>query len=74
MEQVVPKNYRIHIIPDLTNFTFAGGLMLRVEAPAAIEALRLNILDLEILSCAVEANGHAVECAFKTDAQKEELT
>ena len=73
MKQVTPENYRIHIIPDLTNFTFAGDLALRVETPAATEALRLNILDLEILSCAVEANGHTVECAFEMDAQKEEM-
>jgi len=73
MEQVAPKNYRIHIIPDLTNFTFAGEVALRVEAPTAIETLRLNILDLEILSCAIQRNDDVVECAFETDIEKEEL-
>ncbi len=73
MEQVAPINYRIHIIPDLMNFTFAGEVALEVEAPAAIEALRLNSLDLDILSCAVERNGDVVECAFETNPEKEEL-
>ena len=73
MEQVAPNNYRIHLIPDLTNFTFAGNVTLLVEAPAAIEALGLNILDLTILSCAVEQNNNWVECAFETDVEKEEL-
>ena len=73
MEQVAPKNYRIHIIPDLTNFTFAGNVTLLVDAPTTIEALRLNILDLAILSCAVEQNDAFDECAFETDTDKEEL-
>jgi aminopeptidase N len=73
MEQVSPKNYRIHLIPDLINFTFAGSVRLLVESPTAIEALLLNILDLEILNCAVERNGDPVDCAFETDTEKEEL-
>jgi aminopeptidase N len=73
MEQVASKNYQIHLIPDMTNFTFAGKVTLLVEAPAAIEALGLNILDLAILSCAVEQNNDWVECEFETDVEKEGL-
>jgi tricorn protease interacting factor F2/3 len=73
MEQVVPKNYRIHIIPDLMNFTFTGEATLVVEAQKSIAALCLNALDLEILSCAVQRNGEFVDCAFETDTKKEEL-
>jgi tricorn protease interacting factor F2/3 len=73
MEQVAPKNYRIHLIPDLTNFTFAGNMTLWVQAQTAIEALCLNILDLDHFSCAVELNGDFVDCTFKTDVEKEEL-
>jgi tricorn protease interacting factor F2/3 len=73
MEQVTPINYRIHLIPDLTNFTFAGNMTLLVEAQKAIEELRLNILDLDILNCAVELNGDFADCTFKTDTEKEEL-
>ena len=71
MEQVAPKNYQIHLIPDMTNFTFAGKVTLLVDAPATIEALGLNILDLAISSCAVEQNADWVECAFETDVEKE---
>ena len=73
MQEITPENYRIHLIPDLTQFTFTGNVTLLVEAPTAIEALGLNILDLAILDCAVEQNGDWVQCSFETDAEKEEL-
>jgi tricorn protease interacting factor F2/3 len=73
MQDIRPENYRIHLIPDLTRFSFAGHVTLIVEAPAAIGALRLNILDLEISSCAVEQNDNWIECKFETDEKKEEL-
>jgi tricorn protease interacting factor F2/3 len=73
MDQVASKNYQIHLIPDMTNFTFAGKVTLLVDALAAIEALDLNILDLAISNCAVEQNNDWVECAFETDAEKERL-
>jgi tricorn protease interacting factor F2/3 len=73
MQPVAPKNYQIHLIPDLTNFTFAGNVTLFVEAQTAIEALRLNILDLAILSCAVELDDDFADCAFEENTEKEEL-
>jgi len=73
MQPVAPKNYQIHLIPDLTNFTFAGNVTLFVEAQTAIEALRLNILDLAILSCAVELDDDFTDCAFEENTEKEEL-
>jgi tricorn protease interacting factor F2/3 len=73
MPDIKPENYRIHLIPDLTHFTFAGKVTVRLEAPTAIESLGLNILDLEISDCAVEQNKEWVECKFETDEEKEEL-
>ena len=73
MEQVAPKNYRIHLVPDLTNFTFTGNVHLWLEARQAIEALRLNILELDNFSCTVELNGDVVNCTFETNTEKEEL-
>ncbi len=73
MQDVKPQNYRIHLIPDLKQFTFAGQVTLLVEAPTAIESLRLNILDLDIINCAVEHKSEWVECQFETDTEKEEL-
>ena len=73
MRDIRPENYRIHLIPDLTQFSFSGHVTLLVEAPAAIGALRLNVLDLEISDCAVEQNDDWIECKFETDEKKEEL-
>ena len=73
MEQVAPKNYRIHLVPDLTNFTFAGNMTLQIEAQTAIEELHLNVLDLDNFSCEVEGDDDFIECDFDTDTEKEEL-
>ena len=73
MQQATPKNYRIHLIPDLTNFTFSGSLTLLAEAESAIKELRLNMLDLTIISCAVEAGDRFIDCAFDANNKKEEL-
>lgn len=73
MQQVTPKNYKIHLIPDLTRFTFSGSVTLLAEAETAIEVLHLNMLDLTITSCALRADDHFIECAFDTDNEKEEL-
>ncbi|MEJ2219876.1 MAG: M1 family metallopeptidase [Desulfobacterales bacterium] len=73
MLDIRPENYRIHLIPDLAQFTFAGDVTVQVEAPNAIETLGLNILDLTILSCDVELNGKWAKCTFETDVEKEEL-
>jgi tricorn protease interacting factor F2/3 len=48
-------------------------MTLLVEAQTAIEELCLNILDLDILNCAVELNGDFADCTFKTNTEKEEL-
>ena len=73
MEQVASKNYQIHLIPDMTNFMFSGKVTLLLEAPDAIEALDLNIIDLKISSCAVAQEDDWIECKFETDEEKEEL-
>ena len=72
MQDVRPENYRIHLIPDLTRFTFVGDVTVQIEASAAIETVDLNILDLEISDCTVEQNGDWVKCKFETYEEKEE--
>jgi tricorn protease interacting factor F2/3 len=73
MQDIRPENYRIHLIPDLTRFTFVGDVTVQIEASAAIETVDLNILDLEISDCTVEQNGDWVKCKFETYEEKEEL-
>jgi aminopeptidase N len=73
MQLAVPKNYQIHLIPDLVNFTFSGSVTLLAETEAAVDALRLNILDLTISRCAVKAGDRFIDCAFEVNNEKEEL-
>ena len=73
MQDVKPQNYHVHLIPDLNQFTFAGNVTLLLEAPASVEVLHLNILELDILKCTVEQKNDRVECKFETDGEKEEL-
>jgi len=73
MQLAVPKNYQIHLIPDLVNFTFSGSVTLLAETEAAVEALRLNILDLTISRCAVKVGDHFIDCTFEVNNEKEEL-
>ena len=73
MQQATPKNYQIHLIPDLTEFTFSGSVTLLAEAETAIEELRLNMLDLTIISCAIREGDRFIDCAFDANNAKEEL-
>ncbi len=73
MQDVRPENYRIHLIPDLKQFTFAGSVTLLIEAPTAIDTVQLNSLELDILECTVEQESDWVECKFETNSEKEEL-
>jgi aminopeptidase N len=73
MQQATPKNYQIHLIPDLTEFTFSGSVTLLAEAETAIEELRLNILDLTVISCAIRAGDRFIDCEFDANNAKEEL-
>ena len=73
MQDVRPENYRIHLIPDLNRFTFVGNVTLLIKAPTAIDTVRLNILELDILECTVEQKSDWIECKSETDSEKEEL-
>ena len=73
MQPVAPKNYRIHLIPDLTHFTFSGSVTLLAEAESAVAEVRLNMLELTVISCAVRAAERYIDCAFDANAEKEEL-
>ncbi|MFC1857446.1 M1 family metallopeptidase [Thermodesulfobacteriota bacterium] len=73
MTPPTPKRYRLYLIPDLVHFTFAGTVELRLESPSAIERLRLNILDLDILTCTVGLDDRQVQCECAAQPEKEEL-
>jgi aminopeptidase N len=73
MPQLDPANYKIHLIPDLINFRFAGSVEILVEAKALVEDIRLNILEIAIWNCEVRLDKNFASCAFKVDPGKEEL-
>ena len=68
-----PVNYKIHLEPDLVNFTFAGTAEILFEAPQSIAEIVLNLLEIAIWRCRVLQNGDSVNCAFHVDPVKEEL-
>ncbi len=68
-----PVSYKIHLEPDLVNFTFAGTAAILLEAPNPVEEIVLDLLEIEIERCQVLQSKNAVDCAFKFDPDKEEL-
>ncbi len=68
-----PVNYKIHLEPDLVNFTFAGTAEILFEAQQSIAEIVLNLLEIAIWRCRVRLNDDSVNCAFTVDPAKEEL-
>jgi tricorn protease interacting factor F2/3 len=68
-----PVNYKIHLEPDLVNFTFAGTAEIFFEAPNPVEEIVLDLLEIEIERCQVLQTKNAADCAFKFNPEKEEL-
>ena len=73
MQDIFPLNYRIHLKPDLANFTFTGTAEILLDAQQSVEEVALNLLELAIWRCRVLQNGVSVNCAFRVDPAKEEL-
>ena len=55
-----PVNYKIHLEPDLVNFTFAGTAEILFEAPQSIAEIVLNLLEIAIWRCRVLQNDDSV--------------
>jgi len=68
-----PVNYKIHLEPDLVNFTFAGTVEILFEARHATAEIVLDLLEIDIWHCRVLPNDDPVDCAFSVDPAKEEL-
>jgi tricorn protease interacting factor F2/3 len=68
-----PVNYKIHLEPDLANFTFAGTAEILFEAQNSVKEIVLDLLEIDIGSCQVMQTKNAVDCAFKFDSDKEKL-
>ena len=68
-----PINYRIHLEPDLKNFTFSGTAEILFEAPQSTAEIVLNLLEIALWRCRVLTADDSVECGFTVDPATEEL-
>ena len=68
-----PVNYKIHLEPDLVNFTFAGTVEILFDARHSTAEIVLDLPEIDIWHCRVLPNDDPVDCAFSVDPAKEEL-
>src|SRR2546423_3349420 len=53
-KQVVPLEYSIRIVPDLTKLTFSGSETVKIKASAPVREIVLNSAELEIAKAAID--------------------
>ncbi len=73
MQPITPVNYKIHLAPDLVNFSFSGKCDFLFEANEPIAEVSLNILEIAIWSCRVWQPDQWVNCSFRIDPENEEV-
>jgi tricorn protease interacting factor F2/3 len=66
-------HYRLHIEPDLMQFTFKGHVEIRFQPAVALDKLRLNCLGLDIEDCQVQGNDRPVAAEFELAEADEQL-
>src|SRR2546423_5529656 len=72
-KQVVPLEYAIRIVPDLTKLTFSGSETVKIKASAAVRELVLNSAELAITKASIDGNQLSSD-AIKLDPNNELLT
>jgi tricorn protease interacting factor F2/3 len=73
MTEATPLNYRIHLVPDLSRFTFEGDLEIRINLTEAVSEVVLDAVDLAVWSCSLKKADQLTSCAFRMDPRAEEL-
>ncbi len=73
MQPITPVNYKIHLEPDLVNFSFSGKCDFLFEANEPIAEVSLNILEIAIWSCRVWQPDQWVNCSFRVDPENEKV-
>ena len=73
MQPIRPIHYKIHLKPDLVNFTFEGTCALQLNTNEAVSEIALNVLEIAIWRCRFRQGDHFLECAYLVDPGKEEL-
>ena len=72
-KQVVPEEYAIRIVPDVTRLRFAGSETVRLKVRTPVRELVLNAAELEIHSASVDDQA-IPKSALKLDPKQETLT
>src|SRR5882724_6757123 len=72
-KQVVPLEYSIRIVPDVSKFTFSGSETVKLKATAPVRELVLNSLELEIAKASIDGT-QLSPAAIKLDPNNELLT
>src|SRR5437762_717330 len=72
-KQVVPLEYSVRIVPDVSKFTFSGSETVKLKASAPVHELVLNSLDLEIAKASIDGT-QLSPAAIKLDPNNELLT
>ncbi|MBW1699509.1 MAG: M1 family metallopeptidase [Deltaproteobacteria bacterium] len=68
-----PINYRLHLEPNLEDFTFYGNVEILLELPTPASTIRLNALELSIQDCSIQKDNTHLPCAFQVDGENEQL-
>jgi puromycin-sensitive aminopeptidase len=58
-ESVVPANYKLHLSPNLENFTFAGVVSIEVDIRQPVREITLHAAELEIKASNVDVSLNA---------------
>lgn len=74
MRTIRPKNYKIHLEPDLEHFEFLGRAEILLEARQPVSEVILDSLNLDIIDCVARAGGELFKCFYSLDAKEEALS
>lgn len=71
---VVPSNYRIHLSPDLVNFSFRGECEVKVTVAEETNLVVCNAKNLEVQTATVLVDGAEICAEISTNPEEEKLT
>ena len=73
MAEILPLNYRLRLVPDLSRFTFDGHVDIRLRLAEPAAELVLNAAELAVWSCGVRRGDELLPCSFRVVPAAEEL-
>ena len=68
-----PVNYKLHLVPELDTYTFAGTVEILFEAQNSVREIVLDMLEIEVKACRVQQGNDKVDCRFTAEPDKEKL-